>query len=167
MKLTVRLSKHSVDGVKSIGGRAATGNEGILGYTTPLDSIFDRVTKKENMDGMTDYRCFYLCNETTGITVFNPKIKILTTPNSVISIGTQTKGTIAETITNEKAAPTGVIFHDKTAIDGNLDGYLEFPGVTELRPGESAPFWIKRQVNSTSGAGVTTEELLFEVKYTS
>lgn len=167
MKLTIRFSSHSVDGVKSLGGTKAAGGDGILSYTSPLDSVFDRITKKENMDGVTDYRCFYLCNETTSVVVFNPKIKILTTPNSVISIGTLTKGTTAESITNETTQPSGVIFHDKAAIDRTSDGYLDFPGTTELRPGESAPFWIKRQVSSTSGSGVTTEELLFEVKYTS
>lgn len=167
MKLTIRLSNHSADGVRSIGGDKISSAEGVLAYTTPLDSVFDRITKKENMDGVTDYRCFYLCNETSGVTVFNPKLKILTTPDSTISIGPLAKGTVAEAIATEKNAPVGVTFHDKAAIDKTSDGYLSFPNTTELRPGESAPFWIRRQVKSTAGSGVTTEELLFEVKYTS
>lgn len=167
MKLTIRFSTHSANGVKSIGGTSKSGSDGILSYTTPIDSVFDRITKKENLDGVTDYRCFYLCNETSDVIVFNPKIKIVTTPSSKISIGTLTKGTTAEAISTEATAPSGVTFHTKEAIDKLSDGYLEFPGTQELRPGEYAPFWIRRQVASTSGSGVTTEQMLFEVKYTS
>lgn len=167
MKLTIRLSSHTVDGIKSIGGAKDASNNGVLSYTSGLDTIFDRITKKENMDGVTDYRCFYLCNETQGVTIYNPKIKILSTPESKMSIGTLAKGTVAESITNEKTSPTGVVFNDKATIDRMVDGYLDFPSTSELRPGEFAPFWVKRQVTGTSGSGVTTEEFLFEVKYTS
>lgn len=167
MKLTVRLSTHSHDGIKSIGNTMDQTPGGVLGYTSGIDTVFDRVTKKENMDGATDYRCLYISNESTGVTIFNPKIKILTTSASKISIGTLGKGVTAQAIATEKSAPSGVLFKTKEEIDATSDGYIDFAGVTELRPGESAPFWIRRQVVSTSGSGVTTEEFIFKLKYTS
>lgn len=167
MKLTVRLSSHSANGVASCGGAKKEGQEGILTYTTGLDAVFDRVTKKENMDGVTDYRCLYISNETNGVTIFNPKIKILTSSTSEISIGTLGKNIVAGSISTEKETPSGVTFKTKSEIDVSGDGYLSFPGITELAPGEFAPFWIRRKVASSSGSGTTTEEFIFKLKYTS
>lgn len=167
MAIVVRKSSHVAVDKICCGGAMASGSEGILPPIGVLHSLFDEITKQENSTGATDYRCIYIQLTPDSVEpIGNPRIKILSESETIISLGPLTKNVQAEAIATESTAPSGVTFYTQTEINQrNSTGYLSFPGTSTLNPGEYCGLWIKRRTNATSGSGSITEELVLDLEY--
>lgn len=144
-----------------------SGPDGVIPPTGTLESIFDEVSKQENIAGTTDYRCIYLENSRNSVEpAVAPRVRILSETESEISLGPLQKNVQAEAIANEKTAPQAVTFRTQKEIDEqNSDKYLRFPDVTSLLPGEYCGLWLKRKTKPTSGAGTITEEVILDINW--
>lgn len=168
MSLTLRFSLNTAEGISSLGGGVNNTPAGIIANTSPLNSVFDKVLKHENIAGATEYRLLYLCNDAIqNEKVYVPKLKLISTPDSQISLGALPKNEVGGVVTSEKEAPSGVVFKTQAELNSESSGYLSFPNANELAPGEFLGFWIKRKVSSSSGSGTIKEEIVLEVQYRS
>lgn len=164
MALVIRYSAGIASGVKSVGGPRDTSNTGVIQGITPLNSLFDKVLKTENITGSTEYRLIYICNE-DGFTVYNPRVKLISTPqNTVISLGVLSKNIEPPVLASETSSPSAA-FKTKDEINAMPNGYYNFPGTTQLGPGEYAGIWLKREVKGSTGSGTITEEFVLEIEY--
>lgn len=168
MALTLRFSLHQADGIPSCGGAVNNTPAGIIANTSPLNSVFDKVLKHENIAGSTEYRLLYLCNDASqSQKVYTPRLKLISTPDSEIALGALTKNAVGATISSEKETPSGVVFKTQASLNSESGGYLSFPDGEELAPGEFLGFWVRRKVSSSSGSGTIKEEIVLEVQYRS
>jgi len=116
------------------------------------ENLIDDVTRKEVLIGKTEYRCFYVYNSSTTIPVHNALFYIDLDPTSTtVNIGLDPAGSgdgttsgIAQTISTEDTAPTGVTFEDA----GQFRVKIALPN---LPPLESQAIWFRRI--ATVGAG--------------
>lgn len=167
MTANVRFSSHSVQGKTNLGGAAIQGNEGVYSpsnITTHL--IFDEITKSENNAGAVDYRCLYVQNDYSNLTVMRPKIQFVSqTDVADFEIGiVDDKGVTAQAITNESVPPSGVSF-SKPVLGSPIE--LIKGSVKNLAPGESVAFWLKRTAKNLGSSGTRSGELKFEIRYES
>lgn len=139
-------STYSASGIDSLGG-AITGTE-ITDNTT--HNIWDVVSSAESSSGDTEYRCIYVKNTNTSLTLQAAKVWIATntpsTDTSVeIGLGTSAVGGTEQTVTNEQTAPSGVTF-STAAGEGNA---LTIGDIASL---SHKAIWIKRIVSASAGA---------------
>lgn len=169
MALTLRFSTNVAGGTRSCGGPIDRSTSGLIANTSALNSVFDKVLKHENIEGVTEYRLLYLSNDNipSNSKVYVPKIKFISVPESEISIAALPKNEVGQILQTDKEKPVDVIFKNQATLNNESSGYLSFPNGGELLPGEFLGFWLKRKVNSSSGSGTIKEELVIEVQYRS
>lgn len=169
MAAVLRKSTHTVSNAKCCGGNMDSSSGGILPPVGELNNIFDDITKEENSNGSTDYRCIYFSNEANSSEpVSNLKVKILSQGTTQFELGPIAKNSPAEAITTEITQPSGVSFYSQQSIErANSDGYLPFPGAQTLLPGEYVGLWIKRITRAAQGSGIITEDLVLDFTWVS
>lgn len=171
--INMKLSTNTQQGRKYLGGAIDSSAAGILQQTQVTSNfVFDEVSKIENINEVTDYRCLYVKNDYEAKTVYNVKLRILTVPSvSDFWIALVPKGDTAESIVNENTEPTGLTFYNKTDLDTTVEtseisnGYLKGP--SELVSGEYFAIWFKRKAKNVGGSGTTVAEFSFDVTYDS
>jgi hypothetical protein len=139
-------STFSNSGIDSLGG-AITATE-IVDNTT--HNIWDVVSSTESNTGDTEYRCIYVKNTNSSLTLQSPKVWIATntpsTDTSVeIGLGTAAVNGTEQTVANENTAPSGVTF-GTAAGEGNALTFADLPAAG------SKSIWIKRIIGATAGA---------------
>lgn len=126
-----------------------------------LQNLIDNISRKEILVGKTEYRCFYVFNSSTTIPVHGAVIYIDQDPSaSTVTMGLDPAGSgdgvnsgVAQSISTEDTAPTGVVFEDAGQYR------LKIPLPT-LFPEECQAVWFKRiatvGVGGTITVGITT-----------
>lgn len=123
-----------------------------------LQNLFDNVTGAEHSAGDTNYRCFYVKNDSAE-TAYNVKIYIDTnTPaaDDTITIGKDLAGLNAEadTIANESTAPDPAVTFS-TAAD-----YANGISLGDIPAGQVYAIWVKRVVTAGSTAQANNSAIL-------
>lgn len=131
---------------------------GVISSTEIVDNIdnnlFDDVTGDESASGDVEYRCIYIKNTHTTITLQNAVVYISqeTPGDDIIDIGLDPAGVgdgsttgVATTIPDESTAPTGVTFSHPTTKATGLS-------IGDLAPGQCIAIWIKRTVPAGAAA---------------
>lgn len=140
-------STYSFGGIDSLGG-AITGTE-ITDNTT--HNIWDVVSSAESSAGDTEYRCIYVKNTNSSLTLQGAKVWIATntpsTDTSVeIGLGSSAVNGTEQTVANEYTAPVGGVTFSTAAGEGNALTIGDIPAT------QHKAIWIKRIVNSSAGA---------------
>ena len=160
MALVLRKSSNIANGIASCGGAILLGQDGLIPYTTPVNTLFDKVLKFESISGTVEYRLVYLYNDpSNSTTAYQPRVKLLIVPESDIAIGTLSKGQEGQSIVTEKSAPSGVAFKTASDLAVANNGYLSLDAAT-LAPGEFCGFWLRRTPKASTGSGTVLEELV-------
>ena len=144
----------------SLGGSMSTDAGAIITTAnTSINNLWDDITKSENFNGTTEYRCVYIHNDTAtpGEIYASGEIYISGSPYATIQVGVGTKGATAPTIANETTAPSGVVFSSPTSGAPLSLG-------ADLDPGEYISVWIKRTANNISGTGTVTDSIPLTVR---
>lgn len=114
-----------------------------------LNGFFDLISAQEGTDGMIDYRCLYIKNETAGSNaLINGAITLASQASdtyTTIAIGLAPEGIngTAQAIGDENTEPTGVTFSDSNTP-------ITFPA--NIEKNEYIALWIRRTVTSGSSA---------------
>lgn len=161
MTLSVRLS----------GGQNNASPDGALGgqrsdtavTDNTLHNLFDAITRAEALAGRTEYRCFYIYNDTNGSHLSGVTVEVSTNPPvSHMAVGLDPIGKgdgrltgIATTISTEDTTPSGVKFfgEDTASSDGPFDSVVLPVGL--LKNGEGVPIWIKRVTEQGASQTIT------------
>ena len=163
----LRYSSAEANGKKYLGGPLIGGTSGIYNLgASAVNSVFDEVTKAENVNRVQDYRCLYFQNNYTGQTIYAPSIVIVGMPSTDdFSIGLLSgKNVDATPISTETTIPSGISFQSivpKTPI--NL---IQGGNDVVLLPGEYVGFWLRREPKGTGSSGTQTVDLSFEIRFT-
>lgn len=164
----LRFSSAEVNGKKCLGGPLISGTAGIYALgATAVNSIFDEVTKAENINKTQDYRCLYFQNNYQGQNIYTPKIQIVSLPaTDDFSIGLLSgKNIDADALSSETTAPGGITFNPiavRTPID-----LIQGSGDKILQPNEYVGFWLRREPKGTGSSGTQTVDLSFEIRFMS
>jgi hypothetical protein len=147
----------------SLGGQRATNPEAIITTSnTNLNNLFDDITKAENFNITTDYRCVYIHNDTTNpAEIFaNGEVYLNGGSYATIQVGVGVKGAVAVTIANENAVPAGITFSSPTS----AAPLPLMSGTNQLNQGEFIALWIKRTANNISGSGTVTDSIPLSIR---
>ena len=125
----------------SLGG-AITSDEVVDG---DLHNLFDKVSSDESLAGDTEYRCAYVKNTHASITLEETISYIAantasTTTDMSIGFGTAVVGGTEQTIVNESAAPTGIVWQ-------NLTGVANGVILGDIPAGSHKAVWFKRVID--------------------
>jgi hypothetical protein len=141
----------------SIGGNMATNPEAIINTSnTTLNNLWNNVSKTDNFNGVTTYRCVYIHNDTatSGDIFANGTAYMTGSPLATFTLGlVATKNTAAGTIADEHTAPSGITFTAPTS--GSPLALLSSSNV--LNPGDYIGLWLKRVDNNITGSGSVTD----------
>lgn len=146
----------------SLGGNMGTDSNAIITTAnTTLNNLFDNISKLENGNGTTDYRCVFIHNDTVvqGEVFANGVLFLQGSPKATVEVGVGPKGTVDEIIASETTAPVGITFTQPTE-----GAPLQMSGDDILNPGEAIPLWIKRTANNVAGAGTITDIISLVVR---
>mgnify|MGYP001768124687 CR=1 FL=1 len=132
----------------------ATGNLGgaIAGddVSSALHGLFDVVAGAEALSGDAEYRCVYVKNNHSTLTLYNAVAFISSnTPSGDtavdIGVGTSAVNGVEQTIANENTAPAGVSFSNPSAYIGGLQ-------LGDIPAGQHRAIWIRRTVSAGAAA---------------
>ena len=148
----------NTDPNQSLGGYISNDPGGeITTSNNNLNNLFDNITKSENFNNTTDYRCIFILNKVGGGGPFaSAEIYLNNTSYADIEIGFAPEGydINVEQIGNESIAPTGVVWSQPDA-----GSPLVFPGAQQLTEGQFIALWIKRTATSIPGTGTVTDTI--------
>ncbi len=143
----------------SIGGARSTQSGAIIDTSnTTLNNLWDDISKVENINGVIDYRCVYVYNNTatSGQIYANGAAYISGSALATFALGfVAAKNTDAGTIANENTAPSGITFTAPTS--GSPLAFLASSNI--LNPGDYIALWIRRTANNITGSGTVTDSL--------
>jgi len=146
----------------SLGGAMGTNSGAKIETTnTNLNNLFDNISKLENSDGTTDYRCIMIHNDTvtSGEVFANGAVFLEGEPKALVKVGFGSYNTSAVTIANENTTPSGITFSAPTEA-----APLLFPSNEQLDPGEYLALWIERTAQNVAGAGTVTDIITLVVR---
>lgn len=144
----------------SLGGVMSQDSQAnITTSNTSLNNLFDDISKSENFNGTTDYRCVYISNDTinAGEIFASGEVYISGTPYADIQIGVGTKNATAPTIGDENTVPSGVSFSTPSSGSPLSLG-------ADLDPGDYIALWIRRTASNISGTGTVTDSIPITVR---
>lgn len=130
----------------SIGGAKSTTE-----FTTGnLHNLFDLVDGVEGSAGDIEYRCLYVENTHSTLTLQDAALFIPTNTPSTdtsadVGLGAAAIDATETAIADEDTAPSGVTFSAPTTLATGLS-------IGDLAPGEHKAFWIRRTVNAGASA---------------
>ena len=146
----------------SLGGAISAEASAIINTAnTNLNNLFDNISKLENSEGTTDYRCIMIQNDTvtTGEVFANGAVFLEGEPKAVTKVGFGSYNTSATTIANENTPPAGIVFSSPTEAFP-----LTFPSNEPLDPGDYLALWIERTAQNVAGAGTITDIITVVVR---
>jgi len=115
-----------------------------------LHNLFDLVSSDEATSGDVEFKCFYVKNNNTTLTLSNAKVWI--NANIVggevfidIGLGPSAINNVEQLISNESSIPSGVVFTKPTSKATGLD-------IGNIIPGGTKAIWVRRTVNADSSA---------------
>lgn len=119
-----------------------------------LKNLFDEIPQGHLAGGRTDYRCYYVFNDSGEHTWYNVEVYVQEeTPSAstVVDIGLDPAGNgngvstgVATTVANDETAPGGVTFTHPTGSPGLIIG--------DLAPGTGRAVWAKRILSAGASA---------------
>ena len=116
-----------------------------------MGNLFDNINRQEALQGRTEFRSFYVHNDTnsaiTGITIeisANPNVTRISIGLDPIGKGNGSTSGVATNISIDSTRPTNVNFfgEDEASSDGPYDTVILPVGI--LKAGEAVPIWLKR-----------------------
>ncbi len=136
----------NADIVASLGGVVSS----VELASNSIHNLFDLVNSEEAVDGDAEYKCFYVKNNHPTITLSSPKIWIdsnVAGGEVAIDIGAGPSAIngIEQTLANESAIPSGVVFTRPTSRAAGIS-------IGNLIPGATKAIWVRRTVNANSSA---------------
>lgn len=131
------------------GARSTVGGGEITDNTT--HNLWDVVSSQESNDGDTEYRCIYVVNTHTTLTLQNAKVWISSnTPSSSteiqIGLGSSAINGVEQTIANENTAPAGGVTFSLAATEGAALSIGNIPNL------QHKAIWIRRVVTAAAAA---------------
>lgn len=133
--------------------------------TATLGNLFDAVTGDENAGEAVDYRCLFIHNSHSTLTLIDPKLWITgqeaggadaaigLDPTAASAVGASSAQAVE--IADESTAPAGVSFSAPSSKGAGLS-------VGDLGPGEVRAFWIRR--TATDSAPKNDDGVSFRVE---
>lgn len=117
---------------------------------TAVTSLFDDVSADEAISGESEFRCIYVHNAHSTITLVNPFAFIgndLGTPNMSYALGLGTSALNAgeQAVANENTSPVGVTFLPAANKAGGV-------ALGDIPPGQSRAVWVRRTVAASAPA---------------
>jgi len=140
----------------SLGGKMGTDDAAkILTTNTEFNNLWDDISKLENSNNTTDYRCIFVHNDTTtpNNSFLLGKLYFSGSPKAVFQAGIGAGGVKNSddiVIANETTAPTGVTFADHNDEASAL-------ALPTLEPNDYIAIWLKRTANNIPGSGVIND----------
>lgn len=118
-----------------------------------LNNLFDTVTGAEAATGDVEYRCIYVHNGNAELTMIGTKFSIQSNSSSpdttlAIGLGSSAIDGTEQTVANENAAPSDVVFGTDELTIGDLEA------------GEHKAVWIRRTVSENAAADNSDEATL-------
>lgn len=125
-----------------------------------LNNLFDQVTGAEAAAGDISYRCIYLINENTTLTLqasetFIQQNTISPDTQVAMGLGTSPIGGVEQSIPDEKTAPTGVVFTEPGTTTPLIVG--------DLAPNATKAVWIRWTVNA-GAAPVASDQSIIRLR---
>ena len=118
-----------------------------------LHNLFDLVSSDGALLGETNYRCIYVKNVNTSLTLIEALLYIvantpLTSTELAIGVGTSINGGVEQIIPDEDTAPPGVVFSDLIGSGNGLP-------LGNLITGGHQAIWLRRivAVDASAAAG--------------
>lgn len=135
---------------KQSGGANLGGAVSAADVPTALHALFDAITGSESLGGDVEYRCVYVKNNHSTLTLYNSVAFLQSnTPSTStafdIGLGTSAIGATEQTIANEGAAPAGVSFSAPAT-------YVAGLAIGDLAPGQTKAIWLRRTVSAGASA---------------
>lgn len=138
-----------------LSGGAANSNPnaalgGIKSSTAWTTTLFDDVSSAEATGGSVEYRCFYVHNANSTLTLIAPKVWIVSNTTSAtttvaIGLGSSVQGGTEQTVANETTAPSAVTFTEPVDFAGGIT-------LGDIPAGGHRAVWIRRTVNAGTAA---------------
>ena len=123
---------------------------GAVSTTAASDPYFDTVASGEASAGDVEFRCLYVKNNHSTLTLQSPKLWITAQPaggDIVFAIGLGTSGVngTEQTVADESSAPSGVAFSSPSTKGTGLS-------LPNLAPGQTHAVWFRRTVSAGASA---------------
>ena len=119
-----------------------------------LNNLWDNVSKSEQQNGDTEYRCIYVRNGAASDPYTGAKVWFFVSQQYIsMGLGTAAIGAAEQTIPNENTAPSGVNFTQP-----NSEGVAQQIG--SIGSGQYKAIWIRRVIPPNA----TQESLLYRIK---
>lgn len=118
---------------------------GVISSTAvPVTTIFDAVASSESAAGSVEYRCVYVRNNNTTLTLSNARVWLSVVSTNAkathaIGVGTSAVNGTEQTVANETTAPSGITFASPTVIGDAI-------AIGDLPPTQHRAIWIRRTV---------------------
>lgn len=115
-----------------------------------IHNLFDLVNSEEAASGEVSYRCIYVKNTHSTLTLLSSYVYIDTnTPNTDteigIGLGSSAINATEQTIVNKTTAPSAITFTELTGVGNKIV-------IGDLLPSETKAIWVRRTVNAGAGA---------------
>jgi hypothetical protein len=153
----IKYYESKATGTTNLGGEIDTDNE----VSLTLHDLFDKVESIEALDGAIDYRCVYVSNVHSSITLTSALVYISNQTPSIdtsifIGVGTSIVGGVEQGIADELTPPNGVTFSNVIGVENGL--------VLGNIPATShKAIWFKR-VTSPAASAYSTDGFTIAVK---
>lgn len=123
---------------------------GVISTTELGSNGFDDVSSAEATAGTVEYRCVYVKNTNSTLTLIGAKVYLSAntpsaTTNVDIGLGTSAVNGTEQTVANESTAPSGVSFSAPANFAAGLT-------IGDLAPGATKAIWMRRTVNAGTAA---------------
>lgn len=110
------------------------------------DTLFDNVPSSEAAVGSVEYRCIYVHNANSTLTLIDPKVWLVAnTPSPTtsvsIGIGTSVQGGVEQSVADETTAPVGVTFSEPSSFATGIS-------LGDIPAGGHRAVWERRTVNA-------------------
>lgn len=154
-------SQANTNPVRSLGGKMSLDAGAIINDSnTTMNNLFDDVTKAQNYQGSTEYRCVYIHNDTadTSQTVSAMKIYVEAGSKATVEIALGAKNTDAPVITGE-SDPSSVLTGVSFSAPSSTFKLNITTGSEVFNAGDKIPLWIKRTVSNIIGSGVIQDTI--------
>lgn len=154
--MALRLELSGGTGNTAAAGSIGLGRSGTNINDSVNENLLDDISRKEVLVGKTEYRCYYVFNDSStkpvhGAILFidlDPTSTIITMGLDPVGSGNGTTTGVAQGIATEDTTPTGVTFEDAGEFRVKL-------GLPLIRPLESQAIWIKRVAAVGPGGPIT------------
>lgn len=150
----------------SIGAQLSDVYPEVAGISTAINSVFPALSGSQRTSGYTDYRCFYVKNNSPDTTAVLAQIGFWSSSVSynydstlTIGLGTSAANGTEQVIASPTTAPSGVTFSRA----GDSNGLIPVISFGPLPPGQHRAFWLRRQIPANYSPWPTGRTWSFQV----